>query len=60
MFWCNHKWVVKEKTVLPSMIEQAGQAGGESIRSKGGDPSKKPCIVHYKCEKCGTETVERV
>ena len=56
MCWL-HKWVVKDKEILPSMVEQAG---GATFEMSGGDPSRKPCIVTYRCSECGRERVARV
>lgn len=58
--WCRHKWVVKEKTILPSAIEQL--TTGQSVEEITGDDflHHKPCIVEYMCQKCGCEKVERV
>lgn len=56
MCWL-HKWVVKNKEILPSMIEQLGD--GYNIKGHD-DPSGKPCIVTYLCENCGREKVVRV
>ena len=55
----RHKWVIKEKEILPSMLEQID---GRTFNSKGGirDPSHKSCIVTYVCYRCGSEKVERI
>ncbi len=56
--WCWHKWIVKDKEVLPSLIEQGGFT--QTTQFSGGDPSRKPCIVTYACAKCGAEKVIRL
>ncbi len=58
MCW-PHKWTVKDKEILPSMLEQMGEYG---YKMKGcpADPSRKPCIVTYACTKCGAEKVVRL
>lgn len=57
MCWL-HKWVVKNKEILPSMIEQSGNA---KFNWEGTtNPSTKPCIVTYRCSECGKEKVVRV
>lgn len=54
-----HSWVVKDKQILPSMIEQMEECA--KMKTSGyGDPSHKPCIVTYVCTKCGVEYVDRV
>ncbi len=54
-----HKWVVLDKEILPSMIEQAGGPNFE-LKGSGIDPSRKPCIVTYRCSECGKEKIVRV
>lgn len=59
--FCFHRWKIVEKEVLLSTLEQLSAAGALEI--SGGSPSKmshKPCIVTKRCEKCGTEKVERI
>ena len=56
---CWHHWIVKEKAILPSMIEQCnGKLKVE--RMVGMDPSKKSVVVTYECTKCGTSKVVRL
>jgi len=59
MILCGHKWVVLEKEILPSLLEQLSEAGAlefsASIRM-----GEKPCIVTYGCTKCGTQKVKRI
>ncbi len=57
---CWHRWGVKDSEVLPSFIEQAA-AGGATIKSTTGGKaaSHKPCLVTYRCAKCGAEKVRR-
>jgi len=56
--WCWHRWKIMAKDILPSMIEQLA---GLNVEMKGQSVSSyKPCIVHYRCEKCGSEKVERI
>lgn len=55
---CWHRWVVKEKEVLPSLLEQMAAAGGG--HSEAYELGHKPCIVTYRCEKCGAEKVRRI
>ena len=55
----QHRWVVKEKEILPSFLEQIGKH--RKLDSWGmDDPSKKSCIVTYVCYRCGSEKVERI
>ena len=56
---CWHKWQVKEKEVLPSLIEQASAANVTRIGYYE-DAAHKPCIVTYRCVKCPAEKVERI
>lgn len=59
----RHKWVVKEKQVLPSALEQmnAGNIYPTSVSTYAmGEWTKKPCIVTYRCELTGEEKVVRV
>lgn len=58
---CWHKWTVAEKEILPSFLEQVA-AMGQSLQSipSAKVAAKKPCIVTYRCAKCGAEKVERI
>ena len=57
MCWL-HKWIVKDKEILPSLIEQAG---GPDFELTGTiDPSRMSCIVTYLCSECGREKVVRL
>lgn len=59
----KHKWVVKEKQVLPSVLEQlraAGTAPASATTYTMMEWAKKPCIVTYRCELTGEEKVERI
>jgi len=56
--WCWHRWKVKDKEVLPSLIEQMKDV---DFDIKGdGSPSHKSCIVTYRCDKCPAEKVRRI
>lgn len=58
---CWHKWKITNTEVLPSMLEQISARGGSVDNLKvPRDPSIKPCIVTKRCEKCGTEKVNRI
>lgn len=60
MFWCRHVWKVAEKIEHPSFIE-AVTANGSVIRALEDIVGhERPVIVTYRCEKCGTEKVERI
>ena len=54
----KHKWIIKEKEILPSLLEQFH--GGEAEYPARIDPSHKSCIVTYVCYKCGSDKVERI
>lgn len=55
-----HVWKITEKQVLPSLLEQAAAMERKANFQYTEDPSEKRCIVTSKCEKCGTEKVERI
>lgn len=56
---CHHIWKVVSKDVLPSGWEQMAGRRGE-FETTGLDIFAKDCIVHRRCETCGTEDVKRV
>ena len=55
--FCWHKWKAIETKVLPSMIEQIGNA---EFDYSGWNPARKDAIVTYRCQKCGAEKVNRI
>jgi hypothetical protein len=63
--WHRHVWKIVEKTEQPSTIE-AYRALGGTITADGAWPheldalSRKTFVVTSRCEKCGTEKVERL
>lgn len=58
---CWHKWEVIEKIILKSGIEQLIEHGQEvSGRGSLESLTGKPCIVHFKCQKCNAEKVRRI
>lgn len=62
VFRCWHVWKVIGQETLPSGIEQMG-ADAREIECGGALMLRmvhKPCIVMSRCEKCGSEKVERV
>lgn len=60
MGWCWHKWNVVEKVEHQSPFEMTSNEGLYLERARGIDVFRKPVIVTYRCEKCGSEKVERV
>ena len=54
----KHKWVIQEKEILPSMLEQV--KGGKFDAWGIDDPAHKSCIVTYVCSRCSSEKVERI
>ncbi len=62
MDMCWHRWVVKEKEILPSLLEQIGDGAMKSIKGRGGIEAlhRKSVIVTYGCIKCGAGKVVRL
>lgn len=59
MAFCWHRWTVKAKEILPSLLEQWRDSGANELKGHG-SLSHKACIVHYTCLKCGSEKVRRI
>jgi len=55
MFWCRHKWEVKDKTVLESGFEQIKKSGSRNCRIERFSPElfEKAVLIVLVCEKCG-------
>ena len=57
----RHKWIVVEKQEQPSMLDKLIPAGVTRFKTGWAyDISKRDVIVHYRCEGCGRERVQRI
>ncbi len=61
MLFHRHKWIVLDKQVFDSPFEVWLANGGKNFKVDAFSFGwfEKEVVVHYKCEKCGTERVTR-
>jgi hypothetical protein len=54
----HHVWKIIDQVEQPSAAEMAKEIKARNARAD--DLFVRPVIVSYRCERCGTEKVERV
>jgi hypothetical protein len=55
---CKHKYIVLDKTILPSLIEQLGK-GTLNIERMTPDMYQKCLVLTLQCEKCGYLKIDK-